>query len=68
METRSVGMIEANRCAGLKGRLQLQLFGVRWRIKFGQERFNVVGLLVAGGPVAAAGVPADFDGPRASAL
>ena len=43
--------IQVNRCAwGRKGRLQLQLFGVRGAITFDQERFNEVGLYVAEGP------------------
>ena len=52
MEDGASGAIQVNRCAwGRKGRLQLQLFGVRGAITFDQERFNEVGLYVAEGPV-----------------
>ena len=51
MEDGASGTIHVNRCAwGRKGRLQLQLFGVRGAITFDQERFNEVGLYVAEGP------------------
>ena len=47
----ALGTIQVNRCAwGRKGRLQLQLFGVRGAIVFDQERFNEVGLYIADGP------------------
>ena len=51
MEDGASGAIHVNRCAwGRKGRLQLQLFGVRGAITFDQERFNEVGIYVAEGP------------------
>ena len=51
MEDGASGTIQVNRCAwGRKGRLQLQLFGVRGAITFDQERFNEVGVYVAEGP------------------
>jgi predicted dehydrogenase len=51
MENGASGTIQVNRCAwGRKGRLQLQLFGMRGAIVFDQERFSEVGVYFDEGP------------------
>ncbi len=58
------GTIQVSRCAwGRKGRVQLQIFGVRGAIVFDQEQFNEIGVYVAEGSSEAQGFRQILMGP-----